>query len=71
MNMVEGVGFVTLASREGPIRVRPEWVIAIGGHEDMYPDMRRLYLHGGAQLLVFDTTENLSKVVAPWPEAYA
>lgn len=49
---------------EGVVRIKPEWMIALSAPELHWDKpLRRCYMHGGAQILVLDTPENLAKLL--------
>jgi hypothetical protein len=62
-------GYVELAGPDGIVRLKPEWMIALGATETWAPHpIRRAYMHGGAQICVLDTPENVAKLLEqPFP----
>lgn len=57
--------YVELDGLNGVIRLNPEWMIALGATEDFHTKgpIRRVYMHGGAQICVLDTPENVDKLL--------
>jgi hypothetical protein len=53
--------YVEVDGPRGVIRIKPEWMIALGEPEPS--GWIRAYMHGGAQLVVLNTPENVDKLL--------
>ncbi len=77
------IDYVEVDGPDGLVRIKPEWMIALGAPldwfrpgddltEDQKVRVRAVYLHGGAQIMVLDTPENLRRLLQRvWPDAAA